>query len=255
MPRPLLALGLSTLPGIGHGFFTRQGGTSAGIYASLNCGIGSRDDPAAVRENRRRVTSHLGARHLVTAYQVHGTTALVVGEPWPLDERPRADAMVTATPGLALGVLTADCAPVLLADAEARVVGAAHAGWRGALAGIVESTIAQMEGLGARRGRISAAVGPCIGLDAYEVGPEFKEEFLAGDPTCARFFGPNATSGRPRFDLSGYVAQRLRQSGLAALCSVDACTYALGEDFFSYRRSRSRAEPDYGRQISAIVLT
>ena len=174
MPKPLLAPGLSSLTGIAHGFFTRHGGVSAGIYASLNCGIGSKDEPAAIRENRGRVTSHLGASNLASAYQVHGTTALVVSEPWPVGERPKADAMVTATPGIALGVLTADCAPVLFADAQARVVAAAHAGWRGALSGVVEAAIEAMEGLGAKRERILAAVGPCIGQGAYEVGPEFR---------------------------------------------------------------------------------
>jgi len=255
MPKPLLAPGLSSLTGIAHGFFTRHGGVSSGIYASLNCGIGSRDDPAAVRENRGRVISHLGAGDLVSAYQVHGTTALVVSEPWPLDARPKADAMVTATPGLALGVLTADCAPVLFADAQARVVAAVHAGWRGALSGVVEAAIKAMEDLGAKRERIGAAVGPCIGQDAYEVGPEFKAEFLDRDSDSAGFFSPVNANDRPRFDLSGYIVQRLRQAGVADAAAIDVCTYARNEDFFSYRRTRSRQEPDYGRQISAIVLT
>jgi polyphenol oxidase len=255
MPKPLLAPGLSSLTGIAHGFFTRHGGVSSGIYASLNCGIGSRDDPAAVRENRGRVISHLGAGDLVSAYQVHGTTALVVSEPWPLDARPKADAMVTVTPGLALGVLTADCAPVLFADAQARVVAAVHAGWRGALSGVVEAAIKAMEDLGAKRERIGAAVGPCIGQGAYEVGPEFKAEFLDRDSDSAGFFSPVNANDRPRFDLSGYIVQRLRQAGVADAAAIDVCTYARNEDFFSYRRTRSRQEPDYGRQISAIVLT
>ena len=174
MPKPLHAPGLSSLTGIAHGFFTRHGGVSTGIYASLNCGIGSKDEPAAIRENRARVTSHLGASNLASAYQVHGTRALVVSEPWPVDERPKADVMVTATQGIALGVLTADCAPVLFADAQARVVAAAHAGWRGALSGIVEAAIEAMEDLGAKRERIRAVVGPCIGQGAYEVGTEFE---------------------------------------------------------------------------------
>jgi polyphenol oxidase len=255
MPKPLLAPGLSTLTGIAHGFFTRHGGVSSGIYASLNCGIGSRDDSAAVRENRGRVTSHLGAGDLASAYQVHGTTALVVSQPWPLDARPKADAMVTATRGIAIGVLTADCAPVLFADAQARVVAAAHAGWRGALSGIVEAAIIAMEGLGARRERIFAAVGPCIGQGAYEVGPEFKAEFLDRDRDSGGFFSPVNINGRPRFDLSGYIVHRLQRAGVANAAALGVCTYARDEDFFSYRRTRSRQEPDYGRQISAIVLT
>jgi polyphenol oxidase len=255
MPKPLLAPGLSTLTGIAHGFFTRHGGVSSGIYASLNCGIGSRDDSAAVCENRGRVTSHLGARNLASAYQVHGTTALVVSRPWPLDARPKADAMVTATRGIAIGVLTADCAPVLFADAQARVVAAAHAGWRGALSGIVEAAIIAMEGLGARRERIFAAVGPCIGQGAYEVGPEFKAEFLDRDRDSGGFFSPVNINGRPRFDLSGYIVHRLQRAGVANAAALGVCTYARDEDFFSYRRTRSRQEPDYGRQISAIVLT
>lgn len=254
MPKPVLAPGLSSLTGISHGFFTRHGGVSRGIYASLNCGIGSQDEPAAVRENRSRVTSHLGARDLVSAYQVHGTTALVVSAPWFGGERPKADAMVTATPGMALGVLTADCTPVLFADRQARVIAAAHAGWRGALSGIIEAAIDAMAGLGARREHIVAAVGPCIGLDAYEVGPEFKAEFLDRDSTSARFFAA-PVNGRQHFDLSGYVVHRLRRTGIADAAPLGVCTYAHTEDYFSYRRTRSRQEPDYGRQISAIVLT
>ena len=211
MPKPLLAPGLSSLTGIAHGFFTRHGGVSAGIYASLNCGIGSKDEPAAIRENRGRVTSHLGAGNLASAYQVHGTTALVVNEPWPAGERPKADAMVTATPGIALGVLTADCAPVLFADEQARVVAAAHAGWRGALSGVVEAAIEAMEGLGAKRERILAAVGPCIGPDAYEVGPEFKAQFLDRDSESARFFTlPNMNGA------AALRSFRLRRAPLAA---------------------------------------
>jgi YfiH family protein len=255
MLKPLLAPGLSSLTGISHGFFTRHGGVSRGIYASLNCGIGSRDDPATVRDNRERVTSHLGARDLVSVYQVHGTAALVVSEPWPAGERPKADAMVTATPGIALGVLTADCAPVLFADPQAGVIAAAHAGWRGALSGIVEAAVEAMVVLGARRDRILAAVGPCIGPDAYEVGPEFKAEFLDRDGASAGFFTPPGVNGRPHFDLSGYVAHRLRRSGIGDAAHLGVCTYAHTEDFFSYRRTRARQEPDYGRQISAIVLT
>jgi len=255
MPKPLLASGLARLPGIAHGFFTRHGGVSRGIYASLNCGAGSKDDPTAVRENRARVAAHLGASNFLSAYQVHGTTALVLDEPWPAGTRPRADAMVTARPGLALGVLTADCAPVLLAEPHAGVVAAAHAGWRGALAGIVEATLHAMEGLGARRERILAAVGPCIGQDAYEVGPEFEAEFLRQDAASDRFFTRTHAGSRPRFDLAGYVAERLLRAGVEDAGGLEVCTYAQSEDFFSYRGSSARCEPDYGRQISAIVLT
>lgn len=255
MPKPLLASGLSSLTGIAHGFFTRHGGGSSGIYASLNCGIGSSDDPVVVRENRGRVTAHLGASDVVSAYQVHGTTALVVSEPWPPGDRPKADAMVTATPGIALGVLTADCAPVLFADDQARVVAAAHAGWRGSLSGIIEASIETMEKLGAHREHVHAAVGPCIGQDAYEVGPEFKAAFLESDRDSERFFTAPNSNGRPHFDLSGYVMHRLRRSGVGSATDLDVCTYARADDFFSYRKSRVRQEPDYGRQISAIVLT
>ena len=254
MLQPLTLPALSDQPGVAHGFFTRHGGVSSGIYASLNCGIGSSDVPAAVGENRDRVMAHLGARALVSAYQVHGTAALVVSEPWH-GERPQADAMVTATPGIALGVLTADCAPVLFADPQARVIAAAHAGWRGALSGIAEAAIEAMEGLGASRSRIVAAVGPCIGVEAYEVGPEFKAEFLDRDRASASFFTTSTPQGRPHFDLAGYLVQRLLRAGVGHASSLDTCTYARNEDFFSYRRTRARQEPDYGRQISAIVLT
>ncbi len=254
MPQPVLIHEPSVLPGIAHGFFTRRGGISGGIYASLNCGTGSQDDPASVRENRARVTRHLGARKLVSAHQVHSATAVVVDDR-SAGERPKADAMVTAVPGLALGVLTADCAPILLADAHARVVGAAHAGWRGALAGIAEAALDAMEGLGAARRRIEAAIGPCIGPDAYEVGPEFEAGFLAHDPANARFFARRDARSRPYFNLPGYVALRLQQAGCAGVTVADACCYTQEEDFFSYRRSRVRGETDYGRQISAIVLT
>jgi len=255
MPKPLTADRLAALPGIAHGFFTRHGGVSQGGYASLNCGLGSKDDPAAVRENRARVAEFLGARNLITAHQIHSATALIVDKPWNLDERPRADAMVTATPGLALGVLTADCAPVLFADAEAKVVGAAHAGWRGAIGGVLEATLAVMEELGADRRRIQAAVGPCIGQPAYEVGRDFEQEFLRRDAESARFFSRQVPDARPHFDLAGYAAQRLARAGVGNLPGASPCTYALAEDFFSYRRSQARKEADYGRQISAIVLT
>ena len=256
MPTPLTADPLAVLPGIAHGFFTRHGGVSQGGYASLNCGMGSRDDPAAVRENRARVMASLSARSLLTAHQIHSATAVIVEAAWSTGDRPRADAIVTATPGLALGVLTADCAPVLFADPEAKVVAAAHAGWRGAIGGVLEATLAAMEQLGASKVRIEAAVGPCIGQPAYQVGFDFEEEFLKRDPGSAQFFvRPRADSGaRPHFDLPGYVAHRLSRAGIAPM-RVSPCTFAQAEHFFSYRRSQARKEPDYGRQISAIVLT
>lgn len=243
-----------TLDGIGHGFFTREGGVSEGLYASLNCGLGSGDSPEAVRENRGRVAGRLGVagERLLTLYQVHSPTAVTVEGPWT-GERPEADALVTATPGLAIGVLTADCAPVLLADPQARVIGAAHAGWKGAVTGVVEATLAAMERLGARRQRIAAAVGPCIAQPSYEVGPEFPAPFLAQDPGNAAFFRPGA-GDRLHFDLKGFVAERLRRAGVGALAVDPADTQADEARFFSFRRSTKRGEKDYGRLISAIVL-
>jgi hypothetical protein len=255
MLKPLTADRLAALPGIAHGFFTRHGGVSQGGYASLNCGQGSKDDPAAVRENRARVVAYLGAQNLVTAHQIHSATAIILEKPWNAGERPRADAMVTATPGLALGVLTADCAPVLFADAEAKVVAAAHAGWRGAIGGVLEATLAAMEKLGASRQRIQAAVGPCIGQPAYEVGWDFEQEFLRQDADSARFFSRQTPDARPHFNLAGYAAHRLARAGVGNLPGTSPCTYAHADDFFSYRRSQARKEADYGRQISAIVLT
>ena len=253
---PLTADRLTGLAGVGHGFFTRHGGVSRGGYASLNCGLGSKDDPAAVAENRVRVTSFLKARVLLTAHQVHSATAVVVDKAWSTDERPRADAIVTTTPGLALGVLTADCAPVLFADAQAGVIAAAHAGWRGAIGGILEAALAAMQQLGANLSRIQAAVGPCIGQQAYEVGFEFEQEFLARDPDSGKFFArPDTDPGaRPHFHLSKYVAHRLTRAGIAT-AELAPCTYAEAGLFFSYRRSQALKEADYGRQISAIVLT
>ncbi|MBV8976884.1 MAG: peptidoglycan editing factor PgeF [Alphaproteobacteria bacterium] len=244
-----------TSPAIAHGFFGRRGGVSKGIFASLNCGPGSGDVRADVVENRRRAGEALvpGAA-LVTLYQVHSAKAVTVTEPWALGEGPQADAMATNLPGLALGILTADCAPVLLADRQARVVGAAHAGWKGALGGVSEAAIAAMEDLGAQRSRIAAAVGPCISQSNYEVGPEFRARFLDADIANAGFFAP---SGRPehfRFDLEGFVAMRLNSAGLASVEALCPCTYANGDDFFSFRRATHRRESDYGRQVSAIVL-
>ncbi len=252
---PLLAPRLAALPGLRHGFFTRLGGVSQGIYGSLNCGPGSRDDPAAVLQNRGRVQGHLGARALLSAHQVHGTVAIVASTAWPNSERPRADAIVTATPGIAVSALTADCAPVLFAEPVARVVAAAHAGWRGALEGILEATVAAMEGLGATRENITAAVGPAIGPSAYEVGWEFQATFLDRDRDSAPFFSTPQAGVRPYFNLPGYVADRLRRIGVAREPEPTPCTFAREDLLFSYRRSGHQGDGDYGRQISAIVLT
>ncbi len=254
MVQPVLVPELSALPGVRHGFFTRRGGVSEGVYASLNCGAGSRDSAEAVQENRARVARRLGAHRLVSAHQVHGASAVVMHDESP-DVRPKADALVTATRGLALGVLTADCAPILLADARAGVVGAAHAGWRGALAGIAEAALDAMEGLGAARRHIHAAIGPCIGPSVYEVGPDFEAEFLKHDPASARFFARAGAQARPTFDLPGYLSHRLRQAGAAVVAVAGICNHTAHGEFFSYRGSQKRGEADYGRQISAIVLS
>lgn len=232
-----------------HGFFTRAGGVSTGIYEGLNVGLGSNDDPRAVIENRIRARDHLGARHLVTAYQVHSPTCVVVDGPWA-DQPPHADALVTTTPGLALGVLTADCAPVLLADQAAGVIGAAHAGWKGAYGGVLDATLEAMRAQGATR--ITAVIGPCIAQDNYEVGPEFYDRF-ANDREAKTLFTAERADGKRQFDLTGYVTLRLLRAGAADVHSVDVCTYAHA-DLFSHRRSLHRAEGDYGRNLSAIVL-
>jgi purine-nucleoside/S-methyl-5'-thioadenosine phosphorylase / adenosine deaminase len=244
------------LPGIRHGFFTRQGGVSTGLYASLNGGIGSADAAAHVVENRGRMAAALGVepRCLITAYQIHSPQVIVADEPWPTDARPRADGIVTRSPGLAIGVSTADCGPVLFAEPRARVVGAAHAGWRGALAGVIEATVAAMERLGAARERIRAALGPTIRQRNYEVGADLIERFAAEDPEAGAFFAPAARPGHALFDLPGYIADRLRRAGLAAIEDLDACTYADPALFFSYRRATHRGESDYGRHVNAIAL-
>jgi len=246
---------LAELSGIRHGFFTRQGGVSEGRYASLNCGLGSGDSREAVHENRRRAAETLGqpVESLVTLFQIHSREVIEVGEPWPEGERPRADALVTDRPGVVLGVLTADCAPVLFADPDARVVGAAHAGWKGAVGGVVEATLERMERLGARRGRIRAAIGPAIGQRSYEVGPEFPAPFLAQDPANARFFVAGE-GDRRLFDLKGYVAHRLALAGVGSVVRDEADTLADGASFFSYRRTTKEGGSDYGRLLSAIVL-
>lgn len=240
--------------GIRHGFFTRRGGVSDGIYAGLNVGTGSNDEPGHVAENRRRIAGWMGTTpdRLVTVHQVHSPHAVVVDAPFA-GERPKADAMVTDQPGLALAVLAADCGPVLYADPQARVIGAAHAGWQGALTGVLEATVEAMERLGARRERIAAVLGPSIGRDNYEVGPEFFARFEAANPANAAYFASSVKPGHFMFDLNGYTIDRLSAAGVAAY-GIDRCTYADEALFFSYRRTTHRAEPDYGRQISAIVL-
>ncbi|PZQ54216.1 MAG: peptidoglycan editing factor PgeF [Phenylobacterium zucineum] len=243
---------LSGLPGVRHAFFTRQGGVSQGIYASLNVGVGSKDEPQAVQENRRRAADHLGGA-LVTAYQVHSATAHVVDAPWP-GPPPEGDGVVSATPGVVCGALAADCAPILFADAEARVVAAAHAGWKGALTGVAEDTLARMEALGARREHIVAVVGPCIGPASYEVGLEYVARFTDVDPAYARFFTPGAGADKRQFDLPAFVLHRLEAAGIARCEWVGRDTCAEPDLFFSNRRAFKLGEPDYGRLLSAITL-
>jgi YfiH family protein len=247
---------LAELKSVRHGFLTRHGGVSDGIYDSLNCGLGSKDDPAKVAENRERAVKAAGlpAGSLVTAYQVHSANVAVVDRLWPGGDRPQIDGMVSTTPGISLGILTADCVPVLFADDAARVIGASHAGWRGAVSGILPETVEAMEKLGARRARIHAAIGPCIGAKSYEVGPEFPAPFIAEDPENARFF---ATASRCRhfmFDLVGYVTRQLNGLGLASVEAAGNDTCAEPDNFFSYRRTTLAKEPDYGRQVSVIGL-
>jgi hypothetical protein len=241
---------------IAHGFFGREGGVSHGIYASLNCGPGSKDEPAAVAENRRLVAEALAPEaRLISLSQVHSPIVHVLDRSTDHGLRPEGDGMVTATPGLALGILTADCAPVLLADAEAGVIGAAHAGWKGARYGVLEATLEAMEKLGALRGRINAAIGPCISQENYEVGHDFRDRFLELGLRERRFFVPSNREGHYRFDLSAYVAHRLTQAGTGSVENLGLCTYPEANGFFSFRRTTHVGEPDYGRQVSAIVLT
>jgi hypothetical protein len=251
---PVITSKLLDVGGVRHAFFTRNGGVSEGIYASLNVGAGSRDRPDAVAENRRRCAEHFGADDLVTAYQVHSATALVADGPWPAGP-PQADGVVSATKGVVCGALSADCAPVLLADPEARVVGACHAGWKGALSGVVEATIARMEALGAERRRLRAAIGPCIGPASYEVGLEFRDRFVEADPGNARFFAPGAAADKRQFDLPAFVLARLTAAGVFAAEWVGRDTCAEEAEFFSNRRAVKRGDDDYGRLLSAIVLT
>lgn len=243
-----------SLGGLPHGFLGRRGGVSDGELAGLNVGYGSNDERAAIDENRRlAIAALLPEADLATVHQVHSAEVIYAKHPWPQDGRPRVDAIVTDRPNLLIGILTADCAPVLFADHEAVVVGAAHAGWRGALAGVTDSTIKAMERLGARRENIHAAVGPCIGQPSYEVDNEFRDRFLSADPDNARFFtgGP---AGKPHFDLEAYVVHRLIAAGIDEVEALNLDTYAEPERFYSYRRATHRGEADYGRQLSAIAI-
>ncbi len=246
---------LDRLPGIRHGFLTRRGGVSDGIYDSLNCGLGTTDERQRVMENRARAVKAAGltGEPLNTAYQVHSAKVLLVERPLDQSNRPEVDGLVTKTRGINLGVLTADCGPVLFADPEAGIVGAAHAGWKGALGGVLQETVRVMEQQGARRENIIAAIGPCIGQDSYEVGTDFPTPFIEQDPANARFFAANACR-KFQFDLAGYCASRLAQLGLGAVLVTGHDTCALEDDFFSYRRKTKRGEPDYGRQVSVIGL-
>jgi YfiH family protein len=248
---------LAGLTGIRHAFFTRMGGVSQGIYASLNGGIGSRDAAAKVAENRARMAAALAVRpqRLLTAYQTHSADVVTADTPWSPDTRPRADAIVTRTRGLAIGVTTADCGPVLFADAQAGVIGAAHAGWRGALHGVLEATIDALERSGADRSRLVVALGPMIRAPNYEVGPEFVAAFRTADAANERFFAASARADHALFDLAGYIAAKLRGCGVAHIEDVGRCTYGSPSEFFSYRGSTHRGEPDYGRQVNAIALS
>jgi YfiH family protein len=255
-PDPLRSPLLDTAApaGIRHGYFTRVGGVSEGLYRGLNTGTGSADDPALVRENRRRVAEWMGVapERLLTAFQVHSADVVVAREPFTGD-RPKVDGIVTDRPGIAVGASSADCGPVLFADPRARVVGACHAGWKGAFSGILENTIAAMEGLGAKRQDIVAVLGPSISIDNYEVGPEFVGRFVAAEPANSRYFAASSRPHHAMFDLNRYTVDRLAAAGVTAAL-LGRCTYAEEDLFYSYRRATHRSEADYGRHISAIVL-
>ena len=246
---------LSAIPGLRHAFFTRDGGVSDGIYASLNGGLGSGDDPARVAENRRRMAEQMGVtpQRFLSVHQTHSPDVAVASGPWQGASRPLADAIVTRTEGLAIGATAADCGPILFADPTARVIGAAHAGWKGALTGIVESTVVAMEKLGAERSGIVAAIGPLIRQHSYEVGGEFVERFIETDAENGVFFIPSARAGHAMFDLAGFIRTRLENSGVLMIDDIGVDTYS-DELFFSYRRSVHRKEPDYGRHVHAIAL-
>lgn len=245
--------GMRAERGVAHGFFARTGGVSQGIYQGLNCGLGSDDDRTAVLENRRRAAERLGVAgdNLVTLYQVHSPDVVTVTEPWAPGDGPKADGMVTRTKGIALGVLAADCTPILFADAAAGVIGACHAGWKGALAGIAEATVAAMRREGATE--IAAAIGPTIRQPSYEVGAEFRDAFTARDGGHGRWFAPGKAADKFQFDLPGFLTARLNEAGVTRIEDLAVCTYA-DAGYFSYRRTTHRGEPDYGRNLSAIAL-
>jgi YfiH family protein len=247
-----LTTSLKDIPWVRHGFFTRQGGVSAGIFDSLNCGPGSGDDAASVAENRARVARELGVGDLVTLWQVHSADVVIVDK--PLKDRPQADALVTAQPNLAIAVLTADCAPVLFASRKDKIVAATHAGWKGAVGGVLEATIERMKSVGVNPADISAAIGPCIGPKSYEVGADFLAPFLALDKANEKFFRKAEKSGHMMFDLPAYVAHRLRLAGITQIEDTRQDTLADEKSYFSYRRSCIRGEKDYGRQISVIAI-
>lgn len=243
-------------PDIRHGFFTREGGYSTGDYSGLNCIYGTGDDPQLVQRNRAHIATALGLDpdRLVTPYQHHSADVVVVTQPWSRADAPKADGLVSARPGVAIGITTADCAPVLFADAQAQVIGAAHAGWRGALGGVTDQVISEMEMLGARRGNISVAVGPTISGENYEVGPEFHEQFLDDDADNAQFFQPSQKDGHFMFNLPAYLMHRLGAADVGSVEHTGQCTYADPQKFYSYRRATHRGEKTYGGQISAITL-
>jgi YfiH family protein len=246
---------LSAIPGLRHAFFTREGGVSDGVYESLNGGLGSNDDPVNVAENRRRMAEQMGVplQRLLSVFQIHSPDAVVATGPWQGASRPRADAIVTRTEGLAIGITAADCGPILLVDPNARVIGAAHAGWKGALSGILESTVEAMEKLGAERSGVVAAIGPLIRQHSYEVGGEFVERFVEADAENAVFFIPSAREGHAMFDLAGFIRMRLENAGVLMIDDIGVDTYS-DERCYSYRRSVHRGEPDYGRHVHAIAL-
>ncbi|MGE0238381.1 MAG: peptidoglycan editing factor PgeF [Parvibaculaceae bacterium] len=248
---------LQSVRSLRHGFFTRQGGHSAGLFASLNCGFGSGDDKPTVARNRAAAGEQLGVAGdgLLTVWQWHSADVIVADAPWDVLAPPKGDAIVTTTPGLAIAVLTADCAPILFADAEAGVIGAAHAGWKGAFSGVSDATVAVMEENGARRERITAIIGPTISRQAYEVGPDFAAQFIAEAPDNADFFTPSERARHQMFDLPAYLQRRMTRLGVGRVVDMGLCTYSDEDRFYSYRRATHRNEKDYGRQISAIVLS
>lgn len=252
----VLKAGIENIPWVNHGFFTRQGGVSSGIYDALNCAWSSGDDPDNVRANREKVANNIGIsiENLVTLRQRHSPDTLVVTAPWMRENMPEGDALVTDKPGLGLGILTADCAPVLFAARTKKVIGAAHAGWKGALTGVLDSTVRKMRELGAEPGDITAVIGPCIGPQSYEVREDFSAPFLEQDSGNTVFFRKAEKAGHLIFDLPGYVSARLKQAGVREIVDTREDTLANEKDYFSYRRTTKRGEPDYGRQMSIIAL-